>query len=89
VWLLEIVTSGAVTVRVAAVVVTVPTELVNTAWYLFPFCEKAAVNVSVVEVALGTLLNAPPLTLTCHCTVGAGLPLAAAVKVTLLPALTV
>jgi hypothetical protein len=85
---LEMVTSGAVTVRVAAVVVAVPTELVNTAWYLFPFCEKAAVNVSVVEVALGTLLNVPPPTLTCHCTVGAGVPLAAAEKVALLPAFT-
>jgi hypothetical protein len=85
---LEMVTSGAVTVRVAAVVVAVPTELVNTAWYLFPFCEKAAVNVNVVEVAFGTLLNVPPLTLTCHWTVGAGVPLAAVVKVALLPALT-
>lgn len=63
---MEIVTSGAVTVRVAAVVVAVPTEFVNTAWYLFPFCEKVVVKVSVVEVALGTLLNAPPPTLTCH-----------------------
>jgi hypothetical protein len=81
--------SAATTVSVAALVVTVPTELVNTALYIFPFCEKVVVKVSVVEVALGTLLNAPPLTLTCHCTVGAGLPLAAAVKVTLLPALTV
>jgi hypothetical protein len=88
-WLLEIVTSAAVTVRVAAVVVAVPTEFVKTAWYLFPFCENAAVNVSVVEVALATLVNAAPLTLTCHCTVGAGVPLAAAVKVTLLPTLTV
>ena len=31
----------------------------------------------------------PPLVLTSHCTVGVGLPLAAAVKVTVLPVLTV
>ena len=31
----------------------------------------------------------PPSVLTFHCTVGAGLPLAAAVKVTVLPASTV
>ena len=31
----------------------------------------------------------PPLVLTSHCTVGVGLPLAAAVKVAVLPALTV
>ena len=36
------------------------------------------------------LLNvAPPSVLACHCTVGAGEPLAAAVKVALLPARTV
>ena len=31
----------------------------------------------------------PPLLLTSHCTVGAGLPVAAAVNVALLPAVTV
>ena len=31
----------------------------------------------------------PPSVLTCHCTVGVGLPLAAAVKVAVWPALTV
>ena len=31
----------------------------------------------------------PPLVLTCHCTVGAGVPVAAAVKVTGWPAVTV
>src|ERR1700733_2040584 len=31
---------------------------------------------------------APPLVLTCHCTVGVGFPLAAAVKVTLPPVMT-
>src|SRR5579859_546357 len=40
-----------------------------------------AVNVSVVEVAPGISVNvAPPSVLTCHCTVGAGVPVAAALN---------
>lgn len=43
----------------------------------------------VAEVAPLTLLNVvPPSVLTCHCTVGVGVPLAAAAKLTLVPALT-
>jgi hypothetical protein len=86
-----VVTTGAeFTVRVAAVVVATPAVFVNTARYLFPFCEALAVNVSVVEVAPATLLNVvPPSVLTCHCTVGVGFPLAAAVKLALAPAVTV
>jgi len=85
------VTIGAVlTVNIAAVVVAVPHELVKTARYLLPFCEAAAVKVNVVLVAPETLEKVlPPLVLTCHWTVGAGLPLAAAVKLTLLPLQTV
>lgn len=46
-----------------------------------PFCDMSVVNVNVVEVAPGTLVNvAPPSELTCHCTVGAGEPVAAALK---------
>src|SRR5437660_649193 len=50
-----------------------------------------AVQVAVAESPLvGRLLKLlPPSVLTCHCTVGAGVPLAAAVKVALLPAHTV
>jgi len=41
-------------------------------------------------VAPETLLQEePPLVLTCHCTVGVGVPLAAAVKLTVWPAVTV
>ena len=36
-----------------------------------------------------SLKVAPPSVLTCHCTVGVGLPLAAAVKVAVWPAVTV
>jgi hypothetical protein len=56
---------------------------------LYPLCGNAAANVSVVEVAPATLLNVtPPSVLTCHWTVGAGFPLAAAVKFALVPAVT-
>jgi hypothetical protein len=78
------------TVSAAAVVTADPPELVNTAWYLFPFCEVLAAKLSVVEVAPLTLLNvAPPSVLTCHCTVGAGEPVAAAVNTAVWPAVTV
>src|SRR5438034_5003165 len=71
-----------VTVSVAAVVVADPAELVNTARYLFPFCDKVVVKLMVVEVAPEMLLKVtPPSVLTCHCTVGVGEPVAAAVKV--------
>ena len=77
------------TVSVAGMVVTVPTELVNTAWYRLPLSAAVVAKLNVVEVAPGMLLNAPPKLLTCHCTVGVGLPVAAAVKVTTNPAVTV
>src|SRR5712664_3142887 len=78
------------TVSVAAVVVAVPAAFVNTARYWFPFCDKAVVKLRVVEVAPETLPNVtPPSVLTCHCTVGVGEPVAAAVKVAVWPAVTV
>jgi hypothetical protein len=80
----------AFTVSVAAVVVAVPPEFVNTARYRFPFCDKAVAKLRVVEAAPETLLNvAPPSVLTCHCTVGVGVPVAAAVKLAVWPAVTV
>src|SRR5207245_9267557 len=67
------------TVSVAAVVVAVPAEFVNTARYRYPLCDKVVVKLSVVEVAPETLLNVtPPSVLTCHCTVGVGETAAAA-----------
>src|SRR5258707_13170935 len=76
------------TVSVAAVVVAVPAEFVNTARYWFPFCDNAVVKLNVVEVAPETLLNVPlPAVLICHCTVGE--PVAAAVNVAVGPALAV
>ena len=80
----------ALTVSVAAVVVAVPAEFVNTARYWFPLCDNAVVKLNVVEVAPETLLNVPlPAVLICHCTVGVGEPVAAAVNVAVWPAVTV
>src|SRR5213594_3519011 len=81
---------GEFTVSVAAVVVADPAELVNTARYLLPLCDKVVAKLSVVEVAPERLLKVtPPSVLTCHCTVGVGEPVAAAVKVAVSPAFTV
>ena len=80
------------TVSVAATVVAIPAEFVNIARYWFPFCDEAVVKLKVVEVEVApeTLLKvAPPSVLTCHCTVGVGEPVAAAVKVAVWPAFTV
>ena len=80
----------ALTVKVAALLFTLPAVLVNTARYLFPFCDVLAVKLSVMEVTPLRLLNVtPPSMLTCHCTVGAGEPVAAAMKVAVWPAVTV
>ena len=55
-----------------------------------PFCDMSAVNVSVVEVAPGMSTKvAPPFVLTCHCTVGAGDPVAAELNDALCPDVTV
>src|SRR5258708_22903532 len=84
-----VITGPAVTVSVAAVVVPLPTVLVNTARYWLPFCDAEAVKLSVVDVAPAMLVNvAPPFVLTCHCTVGVGFPLAAAVNVAVCSAFT-
>ena len=77
------------TVSVAAPVVAEPKVLVNTARNCLPLSATAAVNEYVVAVApLISLNDAPLLLLTCHCTVGDGFPLAAAVNVTGSPAAT-
>jgi hypothetical protein len=79
----SVITGGKQVVKVAAVVVAVLQLFVNTARYWLPLTETLTVTFSDVLVAPEmSLKDAPPLVLTCHCTVGAGLPLAAAVKVT-------
>jgi hypothetical protein len=85
-----VVTTGRVfTVSVAAVVVADPAEFVNTASYAFPLCAAVVVKLKLVEVAPANAVNAPPPVLTIHCTVGVGVPLAAAVNVAVAPAVTV
>ena len=75
------------TVSVAAEVFADPQVSENTARYLLPFCDAFAVNVNVVFVSPERLLKfVPPSVLTCHCTVGVGVLVAAAVKLTLLQA---
>src|SRR5882757_2393894 len=77
----------AVTVSVAAVVVALETLLVKTARYWLPESPSDVEKVKVVEVApMISVKVPPPLVLICHCTVGVGLPEAAAVKVTVLVA---
>ena len=92
-WLVGlVVTDGAKsTVIVAFVEVAEPLALVNTARNLVPFWPAATFGiVSVVEVAPATFWKvAPPSVLNCHCTVGVGLPDAAAVKFAVCPAFTV
>lgn len=55
---------------------------------MFPDCANSAGKLSVGEVAPTMALNdpgPPPVVLTNHCTVGVGLPVAAAVKVAVPP----
>ena len=51
-------------------------------------CERLIVKLNGLLVAPGMLVNPLPL-LACHCTVGAGKPLADALKLATLPAQTV
>lgn len=79
----------AVTISVAAVVVAgAPMPLLNTARYSLPFSSSVTLPMArVAFVAFGISLNEfPPSVLTCHCTVGDGVPLASAVNITSVPA---
>ena len=74
---------GGATVSVAAVVVAEPAVFVNTARYCVPLCAVVVAGVVyVVEVAPEMFVNVElPAGADCHCTVGVGVPVAAAVKV--------
>src|SRR5436190_7691351 len=75
-------TAAARTVSVAAVVVAVPYALVKTARYFLPLSDVIAPNDRTGPVAPLMLVKVdPPFALTCHCAVGAGVPLAEAWKV--------
>ena len=80
------------TVSVAALLVAEPAELVNTARYSLPFSASVVLaTVSVPDVApRDRVVNVvPPSVETCHCTVGVGVPDAAAVNVAVAPTVTV
>jgi hypothetical protein len=72
-------------VNVAALLATLlPQLLLNRARYCLPLSAALAVKVRLALVAPARSVKVvPPSVLTCHCTVGIGLPLAAALNVTL------
>src|SRR6185503_19831889 len=74
-----------VTVNVAALEVAVPAIFVHTARYCLLLSAVVVVNDNVLLVAPPILFQVP-LVFTCHCTVGAGPPLAPELNVTLSPA---
>ena len=68
---------------------TFPTVFVKIARYCLPVSASAVAKEYVAEVAPEMSVHAVPLVLTCHLTVGAGEPLAAALKLTVVPEVTV
>ncbi len=87
-WL--VMTGAVLTVNVAALLVADPAGLVKTARYCLPLSVAWAVKLYVVEVAPGISdQELPPFVLTCHCALGVGEPLAAALNVAVWPAVTV
>ena len=81
-----VVTAGTVcTVNVAALVVMLPTELVKSARYCLPVSANAVVKEYGADVAPEMSVHDVPSVLTCHFTVGVGVPMAAAVNVAVVP----
>ena len=74
------------TVNVAVLEVAVPAMLVHTARYCLLLSAAVVVNDKMLVVAPVMLFQLVPLVLSSHCTVGAGLPLAAELKLTFKPA---
>jgi hypothetical protein len=78
------------TVKVPAIVVAEPAELVNTARYLVPFADDVAVKEYVVEVAAAMAVQVLPALIEFHHWAdGTGEPDAAALKETVEPGVTV
>ena len=77
------------TVNVAGLELTELVLFVHTALYCLLSSPAAALKVNVPLVAPLILVHVVPLVLCCHCTVGAGVPPAAEMKLTLLPVHTV
>ena len=76
----------ALTVKTAAFEFNEPLLLVHTARYCLLLSPIVVANDKVLLVAPEIFVHVVPLVLSCHCTVGAGLPVAADVKLTLVPA---
>ena len=70
------------TVNVAELEVAVPAMFVHTARYWLLLSGVVVVNDKMLVVAPVMLFQFVPFVLSCHCTVGAGLPLAAELKLT-------
>ena len=80
-------TGVGLTVNVAALEFTVAPVFVHTARYCLLLSAVVVANDKVLAVAPVMLLQAdPPFVLTCHCTVGTGVPLAAELKLAFTPA---
>jgi hypothetical protein len=85
---------GVCTVKTAGALVAFPRKLYANSWYWFPDCACAKFVIVSDGVADPLTLPPsvrfanidPPLGSTCHCSVGAGLPLAAPVNVVVVPA---
>jgi hypothetical protein len=76
----------ALTVNVAALELTTPAIFVHTARYCLLLSPTTVVKDKVLPVAPPILLHVVPLGLCCHCTVGAGPPLAPELNVAIPPA---
>ena len=74
------------TVNVAEFEVAGPAMFVHTARYCLLLSAAVVVNDNVPLVAPAMLFQLVPLVLSCHCTVGAGLPLAPELNITFTPA---
>src|SRR5688572_27382877 len=74
------------TVNIAALEVAVPAMLVHTARYCLLLSAVAVAKDNVALAAPAIFVQVVPLVLSCHCTVGAGLPLATELKITFNPA---
>ena len=70
----------------AALEVKEPPLFVHTARYCLLLSAMVVANARTLLVAPLILVQLVPLVLTCHCTVGEGLPVAAELKLALFPA---
>ena len=71
------------TVSKAALELTVPSLLFQTAWYCLLLSPTVAAKVNVAFEAPDMLVHIAPSADDCHCTVGDGIPFADEVKLTL------